>query len=41
MPKVLTLLTCASLIFCFNACSTKGYANSKGGAGYTEWRLSF
>lgn len=41
MIKILTLLAYVGLIFCLNACSTKGYASPSGGAGYTEWKLNF
>ncbi|WP_268902933.1 hypothetical protein [Helicobacter sp. MIT 11-5569] len=29
------------MLFCFNACSTRGHANSEGASGYTEWRFNF
>ncbi|WP_370523383.1 hypothetical protein [Helicobacter winghamensis] len=40
MTKTLMII-CTLFAFCFNACSTKGYANSSGATGYTEWRLDF
>lgn len=41
VSKILSVFILAITIFFSSACSTKGYANSNGGVGYTEWRLNF